>query len=104
MPLGECRGAVCNGWKRPADLSRIPKFRRKNTRKSFVQLAEIARDWRLARRCFAMAPDIHVDLYRHGSGLSRLPNLQRQLQAGSLRTARHFGSLADGLPLFFLRI
>jgi len=58
----------------------------------------------LARRCTAMALNIHVDLHRHGSRVSRLPDIQRELQAGSIRATRCARSLADGSALFFLWI
>src|SRR6266576_6616002 len=84
LPLGECSGVVCNGWKRFANLPRVPKLWSKNTRKSSDRLAEISCDWRLAWRCAAVAPNLHVDLPWHRHRISRLSDIQRELQASSI--------------------
>src|SRR5208283_2523729 len=103
LPLGERRSAVRNGRQRVSDLPRFPELRRKNPAKGSTQLAQVFRARWMAGRRAAMAPHLHVDLYRDRTAVYRLPDLQRKLQAGALCEARPAGRVADGAPLFPFR-
>jgi fucose permease len=50
-----------------------------------VSFTQVARVRRMAGRRAAMAPYLHVDLYRDRPGVHRVSALQRKLQAGALR-------------------
>ena len=77
-PRRRCRGS---------HLSRFPELWSKDTAERSPRLAQSSCNRRLAGRGTAMAPYLHVDLHRDGPGVQRLPDLQRQLQAGALRAA-----------------
>src|SRR5579872_5166550 len=103
MPLVERDLAVRDGGQRTPDLSRISELRSKDPAKRSSQLAQGLCAWRVAGRRPAMAPHFHVDLYRDGPRLRRLPGLQRKLQASALCTTRPARSLANGAPLLLVR-
>ena len=64
----------------------FPSFGAKIPQKDLAQLAQGLCARRMAGRRAAMAPYLHVDLYRDRPGVHRLPDLQRKLQAGALCT------------------
>src|SRR5579862_1369956 len=103
MPLVECDLAVRDGRQRISDLSRFPELRSKDPAKRSSQLAGGLCAWRVAGRRAAMAPHLHVDLYRDRPRVRRLPGLQRKLQASALCTTGPAGSVANGAPLLLLR-
>ena len=64
----------------------FPSFGAKIPQKDLLDWPKVSRAWRMAGRRAAVAPYLHVDLYRDRPGVHRLPALQRKLQAGALRT------------------
>src|SRR5579872_4552359 len=103
MPLVERDLAVRDGGQRIPDLSCFSELRSKDPAKRSSQLAQGLCAWRVAGRRPAMAPHFHVDLYRDGPRVRRLPGLQRKLQASALCTTRPAGSVANGAPLLLVR-
>ena len=81
----------------------FPSFGAKIPQKDLLNWPKAFRARRMAGRRAAVAPHVHVDLHRDRTAVSRLPDFQRQLQAGALCTPRPAGSVADGAPLLFLR-
>src|SRR5271157_5179412 len=95
--------SVRDGRQRISDLSSFPELRSKDPAKRSSQLAQgLCARWMAGRRA-AMAPYLHVDLYRDRLVVHRLPDLQRKLQAGTLYRARPAWRVANGAPLLFLR-
>src|SRR5579871_2122283 len=77
----------------------LSKFWRKGSAEGPVALVQGLCHWRLAGRSPAVASDVHVDLHRDGSDLSRVRDFQRELPASFVYTPRPSRRLADGAPL-----
>src|SRR5579864_7167759 len=103
MPLVERDLAVRDGRQRIPDFSRFSELWSEDPAKRSSQLAEGFCAWRVAGRRAAVAPHLHVDLYRDRPRVRRLPGLQRKLQASALRTTGPAGCVANGAPLLRLR-
>jgi hypothetical protein len=100
VSLAERDFAVCDGREWAADFSGFSDLWRQDSAEGFIDLAEIVSYRGMAGWRAAMAPDVHVDLHRDWSDLSRVLDFQWELSAGILYASGHSWSVADGEALF----
>ena len=83
-----------------ADFPGFSELWRQDSAEGFIHLAEIVCHRGMAGWRAAMAPDVHVDLHRDWSDVSRVSDFQWQLSAGLVYASGHSRSVADGEALF----